>query len=219
MKLAPIAETFRPCHGVNMTPSNRPERNQLRITAWIIGIGGVAALCLAAALIGMGAFNVAADSPHTKPVAWIMQTVRDRSIEVRAQAIAIPTDLSDPVRLKRGAAEYSEMCAMCHVGPRVERSELSRGLYPPAPELAHDNRLSVAAQFWVVKHGIKMTAMPSWGVTHDDKILWDIVAFLQKLPALTPEQYRALTRDAAEEHHMMGGHEGSDHGAMPDMGH
>jgi mono/diheme cytochrome c family protein len=202
-----------------MTPLNGPERNHLRIVGWVIGIGGVAAFCLAALFIGTGAFNIAADSPHTKPVAWLMQTVRNRSIEVRAHGIEVPADLSALVRVKRGAAEYSEMCAMCHVGPGVERSELSQGLYPPAPELARNNPLPVNAQFWVIKHGIKMTAMPSWGMTHDDKILWDIVAFLQKLPKLTPEQYRALTRDATEEHHMMGAHDGGDHDAMPGMTH
>ena len=43
-----------------------------------------------------------------------------------------------------------------------------------------------------MKHGIKMTGMPAWGVTHSDQLLWDIVAFLQKLPSLTPEQYRSM---------------------------
>jgi hypothetical protein len=35
--------------------------------------------------------------------------------------------------------------------------------------------------------GIKMTGMPAWGVTHDDELLWDVVAFVRKLPELTPE--------------------------------
>ena len=28
----------------------------------------------------------------------------------------------------------------------------------------------------MVKHGLKMTGMPAWGVTHDDEMLWDVVA-------------------------------------------
>jgi ketosteroid isomerase-like protein len=38
-----------------------------------------------------------------------------------------------------------------------------------------------------------MTAMPAWGATHDDQRIWAMVAFLQKLPSLTPEQYQILT--------------------------
>jgi len=64
-----------------------------------------------------------------------------------------------------------------------------------------------------------MTAMPAWGFTHDDAILWDVVAFLQKLPSLTPDQYRELTRDAAEEHGKLRGHGHGDHNSMPGMNH
>jgi mono/diheme cytochrome c family protein len=168
-------------------------------------------------IVYMGVFDVAADRPHTQPVAWLMQTVRDHSIEASAQGVIVPSDLGTPSRVKRGAAEYGEMCAMCHLGPGVERSEISQGLYPRAPELAGGTKRSVAEQFWIVKHGLKMTAMPAWGATHDDAILWDVVAFLQKLPGLTPDQYRELTRDAAEEHEKMGGHDS--HDSMPGTNH
>jgi mono/diheme cytochrome c family protein len=49
-----------------------------------------------------------------------------------------------------------------------------------------------------------MTAMPAWGVTHSDAEIWNIVAFLQKLPRLSPQQYRALTQGSPQ-HHRMGG--------------
>jgi cytochrome c5 len=32
----------------------------------------------------------------------------------------VPRDLANPARIKRGAAEYGEMCAMCHLGPGAE---------------------------------------------------------------------------------------------------
>jgi len=187
-----------------------PKKTALIGLAALAGIAAVAAL-----VVSMGLFNVAADRPHSAPVAWFMQTVRNRSIAVRATGIVVPTDLGDVKRVKRGAAEYGEMCSSCHGSPGGDRSELSLGLYPSAPQLAKGIHRPITEQFWIVKHGLKMTAMPAWGVTHDDKILWDTIAFLQKLPGLTPDQYRELTRDAAEEHEKMGGH-GSDH-AMPGM--
>ena len=48
--------------------------------------------------------------------------------------------------------------------------------------------------FWIIKHGIKMTAMPAWSKTHTDAQLWDLVAFLDKLPKMTPAQYAEATR-------------------------
>ena len=65
-------------------------------------------------------------------------------------------------------------------------------------------RSRVLGVFWIVKHGIKASGMPSWGPTHDDQRIWAMVAFLQKLPQLTPEQYQILTaRDEsnASPHH------------------
>ena len=194
-----------------MTETRADDRKRLVV----VGVGALGALALGgAATIYFGAFNVAADQPHTAPVAWLTQTVRDRSIAVRASGVEAPGDLADPNRIKRGAAEYDEMCAMCHLGPGVERSEISQGLYPRAPQLARESGRPVQEDFWVIKHGIKMTAMPAWGVTHNDAILWDIVAFLQKLPRLTPDQYKALTKDAAAEHDEM-----RDHAPMPGMNH
>jgi hypothetical protein len=38
--------------------------------------------------------------------------------------------------------------------------------------------------FWVLKHGIKMTGMPSWA-DHSDEDLWATVAFLERLPGMS----------------------------------
>jgi mono/diheme cytochrome c family protein len=80
----------------------------------------------------------------------------------------------------------------------MKRTEISRGLYPRAPELRRKTYLTAAEQFWIVKHGVKMTGMPAWGVTHDDQLLWDVVAFVRKLPELTPEQYETLGEKRSE---------------------
>jgi hypothetical protein len=50
-----------------------------------------------------------------------------------------------------------------------------------------------------------MTAMPAWGTTHSDAAIWNIVAFLQKLPAMSPEQYHSLVGD-----NTVGDHDGDD---------
>jgi mono/diheme cytochrome c family protein len=63
----------------------------------------------------------------------------------------------------------------------------------PAPaNLAHTAREWPAADlYWVVKEGIKMTGMPAWKYRMPDDDLWAVVAFLQELPRLSPEDYRS----------------------------
>jgi mono/diheme cytochrome c family protein len=163
----------------------------------------VLAAIIAASLVYMGSFDVAADKPHSQPAFWLMNTVRERSVAVRAAGIEVPSDLADAKRVASGAAQYDEMCSVCHLAPGMKRTEISRGLYPRAPELRRKSELTAAEQFWVVKHGLKMTGMPAWGVTHDDELLWDVVAFLQKLPELTPDQYQTLVKSAPKSHDQM----------------
>lgn len=148
----------------------------------------------------VGIFDVAADQPHGTMLSWLAKSTRERSIAVRSIDIKVP-ELDLPTRVADGAHEYAEMCAGCHLGPGVADNEFRRGLYPvapalAAPEFAHERSEAAAArQFWIVKHGIKMSAMPAWGITHDDNTIWSIVAFLQKLPGLTAEQYAQMTSE------------------------
>jgi mono/diheme cytochrome c family protein len=168
----------------------------------LLGVGAVA--------VYGGVYNVAADVPHTQPVYWLFETVRDRSIASRARSVVVPNDLNDQARILRGAGQYAEMCSTCHLAPGMERTEVSRGLYPRAPELRRKTDLTAAEQFWIVKHGVKMTGMPAWGVTHSDELLWDVVALLRKLPELTKEQYEALVESAPKHDELMqemGGHQ------------
>jgi mono/diheme cytochrome c family protein len=150
-----------------------------------------------------GIYNIAADEPHAQPVYWLLKTLRERSIAALAKNIVVPHDLADPKRIADGAGQYAEMCSGCHLAPGMKRTEMSRGLYPRAPELRRKSPLTPAEQFWIVKHGVKMTGMPAWGVTHEDELLWDVVAFLRKLPELTADQYQALVKNASKTHDEM----------------
>jgi len=155
---------------------------------------------IAAALILSGSYDIGVDAPHTAPVVALLESARIHSIRAHARYLQVPSDLSSNRRVSSGAAEYAEMCSQCHLAPGMERTEISKGLYPAAPELARGDALSPAEQFWVIKHGIKFTAMPAWGPTHDEDIIWDIVAFVRRLPALHATQYRSFVADAPEEH-------------------
>ena len=155
------------------------------------------------AFVYAGTYNIGADAPHSKLVYSALDTLRERSIASYSRTIKAPADLSSPQRISAGAGLYNEMCTGCHLGPGVEKSEMSQGLYPQAPELARGDDLTPAQQFWVIKHGVKLSAMPAWGKTHDNQLIWDMVAFLQALPQMSPRQYRAAVASAPVDHDEM----------------
>jgi mono/diheme cytochrome c family protein len=152
------------------------------------------------AFVYTGIFNVAADAPHSAFAYSIMETLRSRSITTRAKDVQ-PPPLDDATLIATGARHYAAMCSDCHLAPDKEDSEIRAGLYPKPPQLTRRVRASPAETFWVIKHGIKMSGMPAWGMTHDDSSIWGLVAFLQKLPDLTPAQYQALAKTQEESHH------------------
>lgn len=170
--------------------------NSKRTVGLAAAAGAVGVLALLG-IIGLivvytGAFNVAATEEHASFTRWAFDTTFHNSVESRAADIAVPESLS-PDMVKAGAGSYKSMCQHCHAGPGVERSAWASGMRPRPPHLAE-----AAAEwkpeeiFWLVKHGVKMSGMPAFGPTHDDRALWSIAAFVKGLPAMTPEEYAAL---------------------------
>lgn len=128
-----------------------------------------------------GLYNIGADDPHWAPTRMLIDNLREHSIAARMVDVAVP-NLEDPQRIRLGAVNYSAMCTGCHLSPGVEDTEIRPGLYP----------------------------MPAWGKTHTDEQIWNMVAFLQKLPGMTPAQYAVLggKPPAEDEDHMHAGREG-----------
>lgn len=178
----------------------------LRRERWSIGAVGavvimvIAAIALGSAFLFSGLYDIGADAPHSSLVYNTLDQFRERSISRHARDVVPPKDLNNPKRLATGAGLYSEMCTGCHLAPGLERSELSQGLYPAAPELAEENDHSPAQMFWIIKHGVKLSAMPAWGRTHSDELIWDMVAFVRALPKMSPAQYRAAVASAPADH-------------------
>jgi mono/diheme cytochrome c family protein len=164
-----------------------------------------------------GLYNIGADEPHWMPTRMVIDNLRERSIAVRMADAQVP-NLDDPEAIAAGAVNYSAMCTGCHLAPGVTDTEIRPGLYPMPPDLTKLGAEDAKRTFWIIKHGIKMSAMPAWGKTHTDEQIWDMVAFIRKLPGMTPEQYAALggKPPANDEDHMHAGAEDG-HGDMPGM--
>jgi len=154
----------------------------------------------AAAFAWSGAYDFGADAPHWAPIEHAIAFARARAVTVRARSIVVPPfTVAMPAD---GASDYDAMCTSCHLAPGMEENEMRPGLYPAPPRFERFAALNAAQQFWIVKHGIKMSGMPAWGRTHSDAEIWNMVAFVQKLPGMTPSAYKAMTK-AAQGHHAM----------------
>ena len=163
-------------------------------------LGVVLVLAVAALLfIFSGLYDVSASTPDNGLIAWALRTTQSRSVHRASEALEgtmqVP-DLQAPERIGTGLVHYHEMCATCHGAPGVKISEIGQGLNPYPPELATHGEDEPVETFWIVKNGIKMTGMPSFGVTHTDDEIWSIVAFLQRMPKLSPQEYQAMVQQA-----------------------
>jgi mono/diheme cytochrome c family protein len=172
---------------------------KIKIIVLTILIAMAATIAAAVGFIYSGSYDVAASQPDSGLLHWVLVTTRDRSIERRAAGINAPP-LTDPKLIQEGFEHYHEMCEGCHLAPGIASSEIRAGLNPQPPILAQVvPRSSPARLFLVIKDGVRMTGMPAWGTTHSDPMIWAMVAFLERLPEMTPAEYRAMARQAGAE--------------------
>ena|ERR1019366_7297506 len=145
-----------------------------------------------------GLYNVAADDPHWTLVRNFLGSTMDRSVAARDGDIVVPP-LNDPKMIAAGAAAYDQLCTACHLAPGMDENKLRPGLYPKPPSFVRRRRPgNPKEQFWIIKHGIKMTGMPAWGASYPDSDVWNIVAFFQTMPNMKPEAYKALVQSGQQ---------------------
>jgi hypothetical protein len=157
-------------------------------------IGAVAiVVAIGAAVFFFGGFYSVAATEEIAPVAWVLIHVRQASVDRHATE-APPKSLDDATMVRAGAHAFAERgCTNCHGAPGVKWAKFSEGMQPPPPDLKEivDQR-EPRQLFWVIKNGINMTAMPSFGaIAVPDEEIWSIVAFLKKLPAISEEDFKA----------------------------
>jgi cytochrome c553 len=128
-------------------------------------------------------------------VDWYTQTAARQSIGLRSALTAVP-DLDDPAMVRRGAGHFQLVCAACHGSPGAPAARFALDLSPPPPRLTAWR--PEARLFQTVKYGIAHTAMPAWPTHLRDDEVWDMVAFLRRLPTMNAEDFALLAYGNAE---------------------
>ncbi len=144
-----------------------------------------------------GFYNVSALWDDPAIVKWTLIQTRLASVGRHATENSKPPfALEDTAAIQEGARQFANAgCVNCHGGPGVKWSKFSEGLNPDPPDLKDiAGERSAGDIFWVVKNGIRMTGMPSFGKAGlaDDQI-WHLAAFVKAIPKVSEADYRTWT--------------------------
>jgi mono/diheme cytochrome c family protein len=167
----------------------------MRFLAFIGALAIIVAIAAAIYFFG-GFFNVGQTAANPAIVDWALASVRGASVAARGTEPP-PDNLDKDETVKAGARVYSTIgCVNCHGGPpNANWAKWSEGLKPVPADLKVMAKERTAGQlFWVIKNGVKFTAMPSFGMAGaTDEQVWQLVAFIKKLPGMTDADYQAWT--------------------------
>lgn len=156
-----------------------------------------AAIIAGAAGFGLmysGVYDVSAASGHNPLVAWVLHKTYEQSLHRHAADIQVPPDLMTTANVEAGARFYASTCAACHGAPGKTLSPIGQGILPLAPELLSPKRRNnPRLMFWVIKNGVKMTAMPAFGKTQDDQTIWNLTAFLYQDRGISAQDFEKLS--------------------------
>ena len=159
------------------------------------GVASGVALTLAVALIGTyslvrsGLIPANADAKPGRLETWMARTSLDATLRREAPSSPNPVTLTEQ-NLLNGVHLFAQNCAVCHGTAKgtASSSPIAKGLYQKPPQLATDGVEDdpEGASFWKIKHGIRLTGMPSFGETLSDRQIWTLALFLKHMDKLPP---------------------------------
>ena len=160
---------------------------------------GAVAVLLAEVAVGLivirsGAAPVNADHPPSALETRLFGMALRASVARSAASESEPPPASKD-DLTAGAEIYTEMCARCH-GDTAGGAALGASFYPPAPRLTEQpSTYSERELVWIIKHGIRNTAMPAWASLLSDEDIHQVAAVVKRGDGLS---ISTLRPDSAE---------------------
>ncbi len=148
----------------------------------------VVGICIVFATIHFGWFPVGADNPPGKIERKLANMAMDDYVDAH-----MPKQEGNPFpansdNLMEGAHVYEKHCSSCHGGAASKISPMRTKFSPPVPQIInHIPDDEDAHLWWVTKHGIRMTGMPSWGGILTDDQLWKVILFVKNSNKLPPD--------------------------------
>jgi thiosulfate dehydrogenase len=149
----------------------------------------VVALIGAYALVQSGLIPANADAKPGRLETWMARTSLDATLRRDAPKEQNPVALTEQ-NLLDGVHLFAQDCAVCHGSSKgaASLSPIAKGEYPPPPQLATDGVEDdpEGVSFLKIKHGIRLTGMPSFGYSLSDQQIWTLALFLKHMDKLPP---------------------------------
>lgn len=158
------------------------------VTSGVILAVGIA-LVGAYFLVQSGLIPANADAKPGRLETWMASTSLDATLRREAPKEKNPVALTEQNLLK-GVHLFAQNCAVCHGSAKgtASSSPIAKGLYQKPPQLATDGVEDdpEGDSFWKIKHGIRLTGMPSFGYSLTDQQIWTLALFLKHMDKLPP---------------------------------
>lgn len=148
----------------------------------------LAPVALIAAAVVLATMNLTAEAEPS----WLERTLAFGLLQTRIALSgtpkAVPSDSND----KRSREIYQQRCAFCHGGIDGTPASFAHTLSPRPPQFfAEPPRATIAADAYIIKHGIRWTGMPAWKSSLSDQQIWTLALFLKHMNKLPPAAERA----------------------------
>ncbi len=123
-------------------------------------------------------------------------TAMDASASRHAARLQNPIPPTE-ANLLDGARLYRDKCADCHGRPDNPVSDYGGSFNPRAPQFMKTRPgLPEDQDFYIIKYGVRWSAMPAWGNIMADSEVWQVVTLLRRLENLPPSVEQELHQPA-----------------------
>lgn len=157
----------------------------------VFGVASTLAVLLVAAfgLLHSGFIPANADEQPGKLETWMARTSLSATMHRLAPQEPNPVAATDE-NLSKGVQLFARNCAICHgsAAGDASSSPIAKGLFQKPPQLATEGVEDdpEGESFWKIKHGIRLTGMPSFSQSLSDQEIWTLALFLKHMDKLPP---------------------------------
>lgn len=171
-------------------------RRLIATAATSLCLAVLAGILAATVVLQAGWYDASAVRPHFQFVYTLIERGLQQSVRFHARDVVAPPPAAGASA--RGGAVFRQHCEQCHGGPGVAMSVIGLSMQPvPGPLVDAARRWKPGEMYWITSNGIKMSGMPAWRFHLNEHEIWDVVAFLGALPAMTPAEYAAIEKPLA----------------------
>ncbi|HEY1924107.1 MAG TPA: cytochrome c [Candidatus Acidoferrum sp.] len=129
-----------------------------------------------------------------KPSGWetaLMRPAVRAAVRRNAANLSTPSTATEQ-SIIAGGKLYVLGCMGCHGEPGKPYTE-DHANFPPVPQLPHvGTQYSEPEIYWIVRHGIRFTAMSAYGPFYKEDQLWSLAAFIHRINTLTPAEIQSI---------------------------